>query len=52
MLLLPTADVRMGRNNLDYISAEPDRKKDVHNQGSGLPWLWTVCKAMIFWVKR
>ena len=37
-----TADVRMGRKNLAYISAEHERKKDVHNQGSSLPWLWTV----------
>ena len=42
MLQSLTADVRMGRNNLAYISAEHERKKDVHNQGSGLPWLWTV----------
>ncbi len=42
MLLSLTADVRMGRNNLAYISAENKRKKDVHNQGSSLPWLWTV----------
>ena len=42
MLLSLTADERVGRNNLVYISAEHKRKKDVHNQGSRLPWLWTV----------
>lgn len=42
MLQPLTAYVRMGRNNLAYISAEHERKKDVHNQGISLPWLWTV----------
>lgn len=44
---LLTADVRTGRNNLASISAEHKHKKDVHNQGSSLPWLWTVGGGLV-----
>lgn len=47
MLQPLTAYVRMGQNNLVYISAEYERKKDVHNQGSSLPWLWTVGGVLV-----